>query len=68
MTDQEFESLKNRVPMGRVATPDEVADSVLFLLSNRSSFITGVALPIDGGISAIWIKIISQINRILLLF
>ena len=53
MTDQEFESLKNRVPMGRVATPDEVADSVLFLLSNRSSFITGVALPIDGGISAI---------------
>eukprot|EP01080_Neovahlkampfia_damariscottae_P003923 gene3923-7134_t len=53
MTEQEFEALKNRVPMGRVANPEEVADSVVFLLSKKSSFITGVALPIDGGISAI---------------
>jgi NAD(P)-dependent dehydrogenase (short-subunit alcohol dehydrogenase family) len=37
------------VPMGRVGTTKEVADAVLWLCSEQSSFITGATLPIDGG-------------------
>jgi NAD(P)-dependent dehydrogenase (short-subunit alcohol dehydrogenase family) len=39
-------------PLGRLATPAEVAAAVLFLSSPAASFITGVALPIDGGFTA----------------
>lgn len=35
--------------IGRLATPDEIADAVLFLASPAASFITGVALPVEGG-------------------
>jgi len=37
------------VPMGRVGTPQEVADVVLWLCSDRSSYVTGATIPIDGG-------------------
>ena len=36
-------------PLGRIGTPDEIADAILFLVSDEASFITGVALPVDGG-------------------
>jgi NAD(P)-dependent dehydrogenase (short-subunit alcohol dehydrogenase family) len=39
-------------PMGRIATPEEIARVVLFLASDDSSFITGAAVPVDGGITA----------------
>ena len=39
------------VPVGRVATPDEVADVVLFLLSPASRYMTGAAVAVDGGMS-----------------
>jgi NAD(P)-dependent dehydrogenase (short-subunit alcohol dehydrogenase family) len=39
-------------PMGRMGAPDEVAAGVVFLASDESSFVTGVALPIDGGFTA----------------
>jgi len=39
-------------PLGRIATPAEVANAILFLASADASFITGVALPVDGGITA----------------
>jgi len=38
-----------RIPMGRWATTDEIAEAILFLASDRSSFMTGQALVIDGG-------------------
>jgi len=41
--------IKSSVPMNRFATPEEIADSVLFLCSNRASFITGTTLVVDGG-------------------
>lgn len=37
------------IPMKRVATVDEVADAALWLASDMSSYVTGVALPVDGG-------------------
>jgi NAD(P)-dependent dehydrogenase (short-subunit alcohol dehydrogenase family) len=41
--------VNERTPMGRWGTPQHVADAVLFLASDRASFITGVILPVDGG-------------------
>jgi len=40
------------LPLKRVAEPKEVASLIEFLLSDASSYITGVAMPIDGGWSA----------------
>ena len=39
-------------PLGRIAAPEEVAQAILFLASEEASFITGVALPVDRGITA----------------
>lgn len=39
-------------PMGRYAEPDELVGTMLYLLSDISSFVTGVVIPIDGGFSA----------------
>jgi NAD(P)-dependent dehydrogenase (short-subunit alcohol dehydrogenase family) len=39
-------------PMNRYATPDEIAEVVCFLLSSRSSFVSGIPMAVDGGFSA----------------
>jgi NAD(P)-dependent dehydrogenase (short-subunit alcohol dehydrogenase family) len=36
-------------PIGRIGEPSEIAEAVLYLCSARASFLTGVALPVDGG-------------------
>lgn len=40
------------IPMGRGGEPDELAEAIVFMLSDAASYITGVALPVDGGKSA----------------
>jgi NAD(P)-dependent dehydrogenase (short-subunit alcohol dehydrogenase family) len=44
------ESFVSSTPMGRIAQPEEIADTVMWLLSNKSSFVTGQAIPVNGGI------------------
>lgn len=44
-----FENLSKTQPLGRMGKPQEVADLVLYLCSDESSFITGTDFPIDGG-------------------
>ena len=52
--EQEFEDYQRSiVPMGRYGTPEEVANAVLFLASDLSSFTTGADIPVDGGINQI---------------
>jgi meso-butanediol dehydrogenase/(S,S)-butanediol dehydrogenase/diacetyl reductase len=45
-------TFRGRLPMGRPATPDEVAAVIAFLASDDASFVNGVILPVDGGLVA----------------
>jgi NAD(P)-dependent dehydrogenase (short-subunit alcohol dehydrogenase family) len=40
------------VPFGRAAKPDEVANAALFLISDEASYVSGIALPVDGAATA----------------
>jgi 3-oxoacyl-[acyl-carrier protein] reductase len=39
------------LPLGRIALPEEVADVVCFLASARASYLTGITITVDGGIT-----------------
>lgn len=41
-----------QIPLGRMGHPEDVADMAVFLASKESSWVTGVAIPLDGGLSA----------------
>ena len=41
---------ENIVPLKRIAEPEEMAEAVLWLCSDAAAFITGIALPVDGGL------------------
>ncbi|MEP2551905.1 MAG: SDR family oxidoreductase, partial [Marinomonas sp.] len=40
------------IPMGRGGEPEELAAAIVFLLSDAAAYITGIALPVDGGKSS----------------
>ena len=41
-----------RYPLGRFGRPEEIAAAILYLASDEAAFVTGVALPVDGGYTA----------------
>jgi NAD(P)-dependent dehydrogenase (short-subunit alcohol dehydrogenase family) len=41
------------VPMGRIGQPEEIADAVVWLLSDEARYVTGHTLPVDGGVCAV---------------
>lgn len=43
----------SRIPVGHFATPEEVAEVILFLLSDAASMLHGLAMPVDGGFMAV---------------
>jgi gluconate 5-dehydrogenase len=47
-----YSALTARIPLGRVAEPEEIMSAVLFFVSPASDFITGQVLYVDGGITA----------------
>jgi 3-oxoacyl-[acyl-carrier protein] reductase len=47
--DETLSMIRREVPLGRFGTPDEIADAVVFLASQRAAFITGACLLVDGG-------------------
>lgn len=47
-----LDQIVQRIPLGRIADPDEIADAVLFLASDQARFITGQILAVDGGYTA----------------
>jgi len=47
-----YRAVEENIPLGRLGRPEEIADVVAFLASERASYITGVSLQVDGG----WVK------------
>jgi NAD(P)-dependent dehydrogenase (short-subunit alcohol dehydrogenase family) len=47
-----YQPLKERHPLGRFGRPEDVAAAILYLASDEAEFVTGVALPVDGGYTA----------------
>jgi 3-oxoacyl-[acyl-carrier protein] reductase len=51
LTPEEFASLQSGdIPLGRIGTPEEFASVVVFLASDKASYVTGVSLQVDGGL------------------
>lgn len=49
--DRDRKVYSERIPLGYVGMPEDVAKVALFLVSDQSSYLTGVVLPVDGGVS-----------------
>ncbi|MCU9612039.1 SDR family oxidoreductase [Caldibacillus lycopersici] len=48
-TEEELADIINEIPLGRLGTPKDIAEAVLYLLSEKSSYITGHVLSVNGG-------------------
>jgi 2-keto-3-deoxy-L-fuconate dehydrogenase len=49
---ESLDALRARQPLGRLGTPEEIADAVLYLASDAAAFVTGSVFVIDGGLTA----------------
>ena len=53
-TEEALARAARRIPLGRLGTPDEIAQSIMFLCDPRNEYTTGATLLVDGGISLPW--------------
>ena len=53
-TEETLERAGAKIPLGRLGTPEEMAEGILFLCDPKQDYLTGAALLIDGGISLPW--------------
>jgi NAD(P)-dependent dehydrogenase (short-subunit alcohol dehydrogenase family) len=51
--DRRAETMRRMGPLGRICSPEDVAKAMLFLVSDLASFVTGAALPVEGGGTAV---------------
>ncbi len=51
-TDEKKAALVSTVPVKRLATPEEIADVIVFVASANASYMTGASIPVDGGMLA----------------
>lgn len=51
-TEENYDGLVSTVPMGRVGQPEEIAQAIVFLGSDKSPYLTGASLGVDGGLLA----------------
>ena len=50
LTDEQRAAIKQQVPLGRYAHPDEIAGAVTWLASPQAAYVTGAVIPVDGGL------------------
>ena len=49
LTNEDIEQLKNDTPLGKIGTCEDVCNAILFLASDKASFVTGQVLGVNGG-------------------
>jgi 3-oxoacyl-[acyl-carrier protein] reductase len=50
LTDEQKSTIKTQVPLGRYASPDEIAAAVTWLAGDGAAYVTGAVIPVDGGL------------------
>ncbi len=50
LTDDQKTAIKTQVPLGRYGSPDEIAQTVLWLTGDGAAYVTGAVIPVDGGL------------------